>query len=195
MAKNNIREAFPLAWPLGWIREKEPVTSRFATTIAQTVSGLTREVSLLGGTDLIISTNVPLKSNGLPYSNHKPTDAAVAVYFTLKGKPMVFACDKFTEVHDNLHSIELTINSIRGIERWGCSDMLERAFTGFLCLPAGKTTPKWHKLLGLSESASKEEIKTAYRAALKRLHPDNKYSGNQQQFIELQQACSEILLT
>jgi len=49
----------------------------------------------------------------------------------------VLACDLFTEVRLNMHAIGLTIEAMRQIHRCGASNMLERAFRGFVAaLPA-----------------------------------------------------------
>lgn len=48
-----------------------------------------------------------------------------------EGLRHVLAADKFAEVRLNFHSIGLTIESLRQMERCGASSMLERAFRGF----------------------------------------------------------------
>lgn len=54
-----------------------------------------------------------------------------------EGHPYSLACDKFVSVRLNIHSLGLTIQSLRQIERCGASSMLERAFRGFqAALPA-----------------------------------------------------------
>lgn len=54
-----------------------------------------------------------------------------------EGVRHVLAADKFDEVRLNFHSVGLTIESLRQIERCGASSMLERAFRGFQpALPA-----------------------------------------------------------
>ncbi|MEW8253739.1 MAG: hypothetical protein AB2747_05255 [Candidatus Thiodiazotropha taylori] len=85
--------------------------------------------------EVIISTNLRLRRDGEPYATQRqPEDQGVAVYFKYKGKPMVFACDQWRYIHDNMQAIAKTIEALRGIERWGASDMMERAFTGFVAL-------------------------------------------------------------
>ncbi len=36
---------------------------------------------------------------------------------------------------DNIQAIRKTIEAMRGLERWGVSDMLQRTFSGFKALP------------------------------------------------------------
>ncbi|RUU07140.1 J domain-containing protein, partial [Mesorhizobium sp. M7A.T.Ca.TU.009.01.3.2] len=170
-----MAEAYPLHWPAGWPRTKSPKSSRFDVSMAQTRDGLFAEIARLGGRYVVLSTNVPLRQDGLPYANRaEPMDSGVAVYFERKGKQMVFACDQWTHVKDNIRAIEKTIEAMRGIERWGASDMLERAFSAFEALPAPGSTPKreWWQVLGVPKTATKEEITAAYRKRAAEAHPD-----------------------
>ena len=142
----------------------------------QTRDGLFNQIGMLGGRYVVLSTNVALRRDGIPYANQpEPTDSGVSVYFERKGKQMVFACDRWTKVKDNIRAIEKTIEAMRGIERWGASDMLERAFSAFEALPAPGQTAKrtWWQILGVSETATKDEINAAYREKAKSSHPDS----------------------
>jgi DnaJ-domain-containing protein 1 len=72
-------------------------------------------------------------------------------------------------VKDNVRAVGKTIEALRGIERWGASDMMERAFSAFEALPAPE---QWWQVLGVSASASAAEIDAAYRAKARAAHPD-----------------------
>lgn len=107
-------EAYPLTWPAGWKRTNARERARFKTTFAAARDELIRELTRMGASFPIISSNVPLRLDGLPKARDaNPYDAGVAVYFQYKGKPMVFACDRWQKVEDNLHAICLTIGAIR----------------------------------------------------------------------------------
>lgn len=126
---------------------------------------------MLGGTELIISTNVPLRRDGM-ISGHRATiwDPGVAVYFTYQKRPMCFACDRWDEVGDNLRAIAKTIEALRGIARWGTGDMIQQAFTGFTALPVPES---WWQVLGLKgPNVTEAEIKSAYRRLISEHHPD-----------------------
>lgn len=124
----------------------------------------------MGGSAPVISTNIALRQDGLPYSNRRPPDdKGVAVYFTHKGKQMCFACDRWDKVEDNIYAIAKSIDALRGIERWGSGSMVEQAFTGFVALPAPKNP---HEILGVKPGASEAEIDAAYREKAKTAHPD-----------------------
>src|SRR3546814_19053229 len=84
---------------------------------------------------------------------------------------MTFACDRWDTVRDNVRAIGKTIEAIRGIERWGASDMMERAFSAFEALPApggGVTLSCW-SVLGIEPGSSLAELERAYRSEERRV--------------------------
>jgi hypothetical protein len=167
-----MTEAYPLQWPHGRPRTSHPERSRFGSrTVDVATKELFSEIRRLGAGMPVLSTNIKLRLDGLPYSNQSPpADKGVAVYFTYKKQPMCFACDRWDRVQDNIYAIAMTIGALRGIERWGSGSMVEQAFTGFVALPAPKDP---HVILGVRPGASAEEIDAAYRQKAKIAHPDN----------------------
>ena len=125
-------------------------------------------------TGLVISTNAPLRLDGLPRSDRgEPADSGVAVYFTLDDKPTVLCCDKWLTVGENLAAIAATLEAMRGLERWGVAES-ERAFTGFMALPAPgevKARTCWD-VLGITSTQNKQAIDDAWREKAKVCHPD-----------------------
>ena len=141
---------------------------------------------LFGGTNLIISTDLKLRLDGLPYSNQKqPDDQGVAVYFTFQKEQKVIACDSFDKIGCNLWAIGKTIEAMRGIDRWGCSEIITKAFTGFTALPE-KTQNEWWQVLEVDPTATNEEIKNAFRRLAKKYHPD--VAGNDTHFKKIKEA-------
>lgn len=185
-------EAFPLYWPEGQPRSKSTVRSSFKTGFGAARQFLFDELKRLGAKEIVLSTNIPLRNDGLPRANVTPKDLGVAVYFKRKGRQVVFACDKFTKSHDNIYAIGKTIEAIRGIERWGTSEMMDRAFTGFAALPASTDGPSWWKTLGISAFATEEEIQAAYREKAKKVHSDH-VGGNEGLMRELNVARDQAL--
>lgn len=195
-------EAYPLCWPTGWPRhQSEREWGHFKGTQSKVQKELLLEIDrlVLGkaaglhtlGAHVILSTNIALRQDGLPYANQKePDDPGVAVYFMRNGRQQCFACDKYTKVWKNMRAIQKTIEALRGIERWGSSDMLDRAFTGFVGLPAPGPR-KWWDVFGFNGSESAEQIKERYRELAKRHHPDR--GGNPDQFAEINQAYQEAI--
>jgi hypothetical protein len=164
--------AYPLCWPAGWARTKNTQISRYGDrSLAYAREAVSREVRLLGGSQLVISSNLELRNDGLPRSGQRqPQDKGVAVYFQWKQQPVAFACDKWQSVEDNMWGIFLGLASMRQMERCGMSEMLNRAFTGFAALPAPATD--WWAVLGVSPQASADDVRAAYRELVKRHHPD-----------------------
>lgn len=189
MAKMEGIEAYPLHWPQGWPRARYTQTARFEASFAKARDGLFNEIKLLGGTHIVLSSNIPLRRDGIPYANQpQPADKGVAVYFLRRGRSMVFACDRWNKVEDNIRAIEKTIEAIRGIERWGASEMMERAFTAFEALPAPKSC--WD-ILGLKPGASAADISAAYRSKARTAHPDA--GGSEAAMAELNRARDEAM--
>lgn len=192
MNTTNEKTAFPLYWPDGRNRTAptDKKWAKFDTQFAKTRDELVREVRRLGGTDMILSTNVPLNRDGLPHANFKtPVDNGVAVYFTRKNKQLCFACDCWTKTTDNLHAIALTIAALRGIARWGTGDMMEAAFRGFAALPE-RAESSWQDVLGVAINASYEQVKEAHRILVKKHHPD--VGGDSEMFRRVQKAWEDF---
>lgn len=183
-------EAFPLQWPAGRPRKQWPERSNFETTLGRSIRDVQEEVRRLGGTGLVISSNLPLRRDGMPYANaSQPQDKGVAVYFRYKKRPMCFACDRWDRIEDNMRAISKTIDALRGIERWGSGQMVEQAFTGFVALPAPEQP--W-QVLGVSSHATRDEIETAYRRLAMQHHPDR--GGDEREMARIN-AARDTLLT
>ena len=185
-------EAFPLTWPAGW--ERTPIGRResgaFKVTLARARDGLLAEIGQMCGRHIVVSSNMQLRRDGLPYAQQGViVDKGIAVYFERKGKPMCFACDRYTSLEANMRAIELTIAALRGITRWGASDMLERAFTGFTALPSAGDSEHWSDVLGLPAAAGRDEIEAAYRRLRSQHHPDR--GGDAEQFHRITKAYEE----
>jgi len=166
-----MTEAYPLQWPAGIPRTKRPARSAFGdVTIHRAAKELIWEIERMHGRLPVVSTNLELRNDGLPYSKQRPiVDCGVAVYFMRRDKQMVFACDRWDRIEHNMRAITKTIDALRGIERWGSTDLMERAFTGFEALPAPE---QWWQVLGVIEGASLDDVDAAYRRKAREAHPD-----------------------
>lgn len=185
-------QRYPLHWPDGYPRTASPQRSNFGGTPDKIRKEMVSEVERLGGRNLIISTNVELRQDGYPRAGRKPLapdEAGVAVYFDLQGTPYVFACDKWDCVAHNMRAIQKTIEALRGMERWGVSDMMARAFTGFKAIPAQSSREPWAAVLNVPKNATPDQITQAYRSRLKQVHPD--HGGSAEEFQRVQDAYRE----
>lgn len=217
-------EAYPLTWPGGWRRTKreDRTTSRFGRRVSDAALGYRpiRKLTLAGARDLlmaelrhaaddenaiVISTNIPVRNDGLPRSGSSPKrdDPGVAVYFRVNGRDVAMACDKFFEVPDNLAAIAKTLEAMRSIKRWGAHELLDRAFHGFQALPPGTPPPPeerpWWEVLNLpkevaslKDGAGRRLIKLSRDALAMQFHPD-KTTGDIEKMAEVNRAYEEAL--
>lgn len=150
--------------------------------------------------NVIVSTNLRLKNDGLPHSvQNEPADSGVAVYFLLRfwrnGKeftrPCVLTCDKWRKVADNLWAIGKDIEAQRARERWG-STTTEQAFQGYLAIPERTGGKSWWETLGVKPDATQDQIKAAYKSKANIAHPD-KVGGSEAAFKKVQEAYDQAM--
>lgn len=166
--------AYPLSWPDGWPRAVGARESdqRFAgraygLTMGRARDQLIDELGRLFAKDVVISSNVALRPDGLPYSDHRRVnDPGVAVYFTLKKRPLVMATDRFVSVAGNLRSLALAVDAMRQLERHGGGKMMERAFTGFVAIAPPTWKKPWREVFG---------VKPDWRGAMREAPHDRRH--------------------
>lgn len=207
---------FPLQWPIGWERTQPAhrTIGRFgkhersggypykhAVTLYQAAGRLQSELQRMGihPDDVVLSTNVPTRLDGMPRSDAKaPADPGAAVYWVDKGmggQHRCMAIDQYTKVEQNVAALAATIEAMRAIERHGGAVIMERAFTGFAQLPApiaaGMKRP-WREVLEFGNGPANEaEIKRNYRILASEFHPDK--GGDPAKMAELNAARDEAL--
>lgn len=186
-------EAYPLAWPERRPRSNRREAARFSTTFARAREEVSRQVQMLCGrnekTHLVISTNLPLRRDGIPLAmTRQPEDPGVAVYFLYKGRETCFACDRWARIEENMQAIAKTIDALRGVARWGTGDMIDAAFKGFAALPPPSKID-WRDILQFRKDQrdpSPAEVKYRYQALRSVRHPDN--GGSAEDFDAVQKA-------
>lgn len=195
--------AYPLCWPEGMPRHRGTREGgTFKGSPGMVREDMIAEIDRLlaaprGRTwrnSIIISSNLPLRNDGMPRAGAaEPIDPGIAVYFSRKGKQVCFACDKYDRTWKNMRAIQRTIEALRGIERWGSAEMMDRAFTGFAALPApgeGTGADAW-KVLGIEPRSSAATIEKAFRSLAKKCHPDT--GGSPESWHRLQAARADAL--
>jgi hypothetical protein len=146
---------------------------------------------LLGAANVVISSNVPLRNDGIPYANEtkrRYDDPGVAVYFTLKRKALSMARDVYWTPWENVRSLILTIEAVRSIERHGGSTMMERAFAGFAAIAPPNWKKPWRQVFGVQPDW-RGDITALYREKAKNRHPDT--GGSDSLMAELNVAYAE----
>ncbi len=144
---------------------------------------------------IIISTNIPVRKDGLPRSGYrKPDDPGVAVYFELDGRPYCLPCDKWDRIEDNLAAVAAHIAAMRGIERWGVGEAHD-VYTGFKALPESTWTEAeiWKRLGLIGKPDHIEIVRNAYKHKAKQCHPDA-HTGSTQAFQEAYKLALQIFI-
>jgi len=186
-------EAYPLTWPAGWRRTDpyrrtdakfrkgqggwrgEGAEARYQAAarvdLGEALNRVYRELRAFGAQDVIVSSDLRLRNDGLPYSQQATSglDPGVAVYWRDGKKDRCMAIDRYNRIADNLAAIAATLDAMRAIERHGGALILDRAFTGFTALPQPE---QWFQVLGVKSTASRDEIDSAYRTLAMQHHPD-----------------------
>ena len=163
----------PLQWPAHLPRTaaRDRCASAFKVSPQQAWTELLDEISRFGGQAPIISTNAPRRRDGRIYSDalaEPMDDPGVAAYFTRDGRRVVFACDAFKTIWENLRALYGTIEALRRIERNGAHQLFNQAFTGFAALPAPGAAP-WWTILGVQQNATPDQINAAFKTKAREL--------------------------
>lgn len=158
-------DAFPLRWP-HHVPRTEPsrrAWGGFQVTPDTATEELVKEVKRSGGRSLIVSTNRPVRLDGLPRAGaREPDDPGVAVYFERKGKKICIPCDTYDRVWKNIRAIGLSIGDMRRPEARGCTQLTDQVFTAFAALPP-PGDKLWFEVLRVGPDAGVKEINEAYR--------------------------------
>lgn len=206
-------KAYPLSWPTGWKRtpESHRMRGRFGVaktssggwkshsselSVAQATSRLIAEMNRMGATNIVLSTNLVLRLDGLPRSGQAaPADPGVAVYWNdvYNGQLRCMAIDQYNRVEQNIAALAATIEAMRAIERHGGAVVMERAFTGFAALPAPAAGKDWQVVLELQDLLlpTADDVRKAYRRLAAVHHPDR--GGDPAKMAELNRARDEAL--
>ena len=194
------REPFPLQWPEGFPRtmNADRMRSRFGVrgqvSFSQARNEMLVELERLGAANVVLTSDLPVRNDGLPYASSRAgDDPGVSVWFVLpdsEGKlhERVFPCDKWKTHAENMTAIARTVEAMRGMDRWGVGQVVQRAFTGFAALPPGPTgtippvpaKKPWREVLGMpvivEGSVPKVVLlslaKGLHRELIKDAHPD-----------------------
>jgi len=194
----------PLAWPVGWPRASRRDRARFGAHSMVDASKLVyAELGRMGVGDwqVVISTNVSLRRDGLPYSGQaQPQDPGAAVYFVVKGARRVLACDRWDRVEHNLWAIAKHVEALRAQERWGVGTT-EQAFAGYAALPEARNGRRsWSEVLGFGPGKAvlvenpratwADVMRDRFRELARDRHPDVP-GGSHAAFVELREAYEE----
>ncbi len=122
--KESRVQAFPLAWPQGWPRTPANAResgyqftetdfgsgARVPVSLTYAYGLLREELMRLKAANVAVSWNYRHDQYGFPIETEFAVkDHGVAVYFTLNGRAMVMACDRYQRAAANLRSLGLAL--------------------------------------------------------------------------------------
>ncbi len=175
-----MRFEFPLTWPDGWARTPAGMrrSSAFRTPPSDAFGSLEHELRRLGAVDPVTSSDLRVKVDGALYAGEvgaRSSDPGVAVRWRdlAARAERVLACDRWERPYENARAIALTIEALRGLDRWGSTEVVERAFAGFAALPSpAESSPPWWDVLNVTPLTPLPVAEAAYRALARDAHPD-----------------------
>jgi len=197
MTEDEQHIAYPLEWPHGWPRTPQRKHSRFEVERGRAAAELVHALELMGCKDIVISSNVQVRRDGLPLAGApEPRDPGVAVYWVRNARPGCMACDLYRTTRENLRAVWQAVEAMRALKRSGATQVFEQAFGGLRALPANiRPQRHWRDVLGLVEAAGRKytghDATLSYRTQLLTKHPD--HGGSQDDFVELQAAYEQAL--
>jgi len=178
-----------------WPGEKHSPARRkrspFEIKFARLLDDLERELKHLGAHDIVIQAYLKrdqIRNDGWPRSHEQPAEPGIILSFMNREKQEIsFPCDTYLTWESNLRAISLTLTALRSIDRYGVSQHAEQ-YKGWARLPAAPARMSVHDALTflLNQSSiypkDPETLNQAFRAAARKLHPDNQITGNAHQF-------------
>jgi len=190
---------------------KHSVRSRFKVTYAKLLDDLESELRHLRAKDIVIQayyTREQIRNDGWPRSGTRPSKPGVVLSFIKREQvyeagrwvtgedEIAFPCDTYSDFEGNLRAISLTLSALRDIDRYGVSQHHEQ-YKGWAKLPPAPDSMDLEPALSFLSLHSgmpvnPETFKQAYRAAARKLHPDNQTTGDHHQFALLGQAKTTI---
>jgi hypothetical protein len=162
---------YPLCWPDGQERAAERMASPFKATMATALAQIENEMRLWRAIDYVISK--------APAYRRGSVDPGVALWWSPPSKTVeelrVLACDRYRATEANLRAIGLTLEALRGCDRWGAYTR-EQAIEGArLALPGpavAMPSRPWWQVLAVAEGTPLIVVEAAYRALAKERHSD-----------------------
>lgn len=147
------------------------------------------ELSRIKATDVILEAGFrldQLRNDGQPYLNAKPEHSSCRLSFKKGGKtPLSFECGSFSAFHVNVYLIAMTLERLRAVERYGCTQG-DQQYRGWSQLPpsggGGIQTAEWASkedalqfladVAGNVDDVYLPDLPHVYRDAARKAHPD-----------------------
>lgn len=185
-------------WPANFERtpaSERASTTKFSISLTSAFSKLERSLKRIGVDDFDYEFDARQRQKDKrPYARASPDDPSFVVRWTKDGEQFAVACDRYTEFRDNVRAVGLNLEEKRKMENRPVATG-ESEFANARLPPADDdivAAPRpAHEVLGVEPDASEEEIRHAFREAVKKRHPDQ--GGRVELINELQEAKEAML--
>lgn len=188
-------DRYPCAWPAGWDRTPRHKRrhSRYEVSLAHAYKLLVKELKLMHAKEIVVTANIPVQRDGRPYAQSpEPSDPAVAVYWVdQSGVSRVIACDHWRRVRENMRAVGIAVAALRQIERCGATQVVEKAYSGFLALVADNQVRTWREVFGMPSDwkPTSAELMLKWRQLILERHPDQ--GGGHERWVETMRAFAD----
>lgn len=111
--------------------------SQFRAGLRDTLKTLTFEMEQLDAKTIVVELEIDerhIRLDGYPRADARVQSSAVAISFESKHGPLRYATDEFSDWHDNLRAIALSMHALRAVDRYGVSKRGEQ-YAGWKALP------------------------------------------------------------
>ncbi len=185
-------------WPAGFSRtppaRREPNRS-FEASLSNTPWDIATEMDRLDPDDWRASIgNTHTKSNTLPRYDANPDDPGFVLRWSLDGEQFAVACDAYSRLRDNAREVYLWVHETR----MRGNRAVETGESEFAAarLPSGDedavvAAEPAHAVLNVEPDASDDEVRRAFRDAVKEAHPDQ--GGSREEFRRVKEAKEAML--
>jgi hypothetical protein len=197
-------------WPGELTPSYKRQRSPFSALWGKTLVLLERELKHLRAKNVILQMairDVDLRIDGRIKANARPAEhPGVIITFNSTHGPMSYWSDVYSDWGANVRAVALSLEALRAIDRYGVNKQGSQ-YEGYKRLPPATesgareplTAEQGAKLIGEIVAAPPSTILEsqtffdfAYKRAAGRLHPDNRETGDESKFVELQEAAAAI---
>lgn len=185
---------YPLLWPEGIPRTKEPGDAQFRTTRAAAMDNVESSLAALAKDSGIRVTAIAITSNVAGLRETQPKDPGVSVWFEWDGDMRCIAVDRYRKVEWNLQAIHHLIEADRTKIRHGGLAMVRAAYRGMSMIMALRGPEKgWREVLGLgSGPVTPADVQAYYKARARELAQRGDHLQLQELNVARDQALKEV---
>lgn len=199
-----------IQWPGELHKPKHRRANPFNSPWGKTLNLLEREIRFLDGRNIIFQAAVresDVRLDGGIKANARPAEhPGVIITFDSKHGPLSYHTDLYVDFQANVRAIALALEALRAVDRYAVNKQGSQ-YSGYKRLPAAGESTNGRVRITTEDGAAKfisdalngeitaDQVlnsawlyETVYKLAARKLHPDNKDTGNDDLFVDLQDA-------